>query len=235
MANHLSAENGHRLWLRADTNANAQVTTNQQSPIVAVAVKELQKQWQGTPVQLKIAKTKETQALGNDGFTIAGNPQTGVTVTALTDRGLLYGAYHLLRLQATAAIAGNINITEIPSYQVRILNHWDNLDRSIERGYAGRSLWEWEKLPDEISPRYEEYARANASIGINGAVLNNVNANPKILTGEYLVKVKALADVFRPYGLKVICRSISQRPRHWADCLTPTRSIRRCGNGGKEK
>jgi alpha-glucuronidase len=197
------AEDGNRLWLRADHSAQAEVTANKQSPAIAIAVKEVQTQWQGAPVQLKIARTKQTQTLGDDGYTLAGNPQTGVTITAATERGLLYGAYHLLRLQATSALTENINLTEIPKYQVRILNHWDNLDGSIERGYAGRSLWEWEKLPGEISPRYAEYARANASIGVNGSVLNNVNANPQILTGEYLLKVKAIADVFRPYGLKV--------------------------------
>ncbi|MDR2058360.1 MAG: alpha-glucuronidase [Dysgonamonadaceae bacterium] len=197
------AEDGSRLWLRADTTAQATVTANRQSPVIAVAVKELQTQWRGAPVQLLIAGTKAAQTLGSDGYTIAGNPQTGVTLTAAAEQGLLYGAYHLLRLQETGALAGNINITEKPGYERRILNHWDNLDRSIERGYAGRSLWEWEKLPDTLSPRYREYARANASIGINGSVLNNVNANPQILSGEYLAKVKAIADVFRPYGIKV--------------------------------
>jgi alpha-glucuronidase len=197
------ADDGSRLWLRADTSARAKVTVNKQSPAAAIAVKELQTQWQGAPVQLKAVRTKETQALGNDGYTLAGHPQTGITVTALTGQGLLYGAYHLLRLQATGALDENISVTEIPKYQIRILNHWDNLDRTIERGYAGRSLWEWEKLPVEISPRYEQYARANASIGINASVLNNVNANPQILTADYLLKVKAIADIFRPYGVKV--------------------------------
>ncbi|MDR2802232.1 MAG: alpha-glucuronidase [Prevotellaceae bacterium] len=201
--NMLNAEDGSRLWLPADANANAQVSADKKTPVTAVAIQELQKHWKGAPVQLKIAKTKETKALGNDGYTLAGNPQTGITITAAAEQGLLYGAYHLLRLQATDALTENINITEIPKYQVRILNHWDNLDRSIERGYAGRSLWEWERLPDTVSPRYAEYARANASIGINGSVLNNVNANPQILTGEYLVKVKTIADILRPYGLKV--------------------------------
>ncbi|MDR0581704.1 MAG: alpha-glucuronidase [Prevotellaceae bacterium] len=200
---HMRAEDGSRLWLRADATAQAKVTANKQSAIVAVAVKELQTQWRGAPVQLKIARAKDTQALGKDGYTLAGNPQTGVTITAAGEQGLLYGAYHLLRLQATGALTENLRITEIPKYQVRILDHWDNLDRSIERGYAGRSLWEWERLPDTISPRYAEYARANASIGINGSVLNNVNANPQILTPEYLAKVKAIAGIFRPYGLKV--------------------------------
>jgi alpha-glucuronidase len=197
------AENGSRLWLPADAHVNAQVSATQKSPGITIATQELQKNWRGAPVKLIISSPKKNGNLGNDGFIISGNTATGISITALTERGLLYGAYCLLRLQATDAIAENINLTQIPSYQRRILNHWDNLDRSIERGYAGRSLWEWEKLPGEISPRYEEYARANASIGINGSVLNNVNANPQILTGEYLLKVKAIADIFRPYGLKV--------------------------------
>jgi alpha-glucuronidase len=199
----LHAEDGSRLWLRTDTTAQAQVIANQQSATVAVAKKELQTQWQGAPVQLKIARTAATRALGDDGYTLAGSPQTSVTITAATEKGLLYGAYHLLRLQDTQSLPAVLDMAESPKYARRILNHWDNLDRSIERGYAGRSLWEWEKLPGEISPRYAEYARANASIGINGSVLNNVNANPLILTNEYLIKVKTIADIFRPYGVKV--------------------------------
>jgi alpha-glucuronidase len=197
------AEDGSRLWLPAAANANAQVSAGEKSPVITIAIQELQQHWKAAPVKLIVSPVKKSGNLGNDGFMISGNINTGVTITALTGEGLLYGAYHLLRLQATDALTENINITEVPKYQVRILNHWDNLDRSIERGYAGRSLWEWDKLPGEISPRYKEYARANASIGINGSVLNNVNANPQILTGEYLLKVKAIADIFRPYGLKV--------------------------------
>lgn len=214
-----SAENGSRLWLPADANANAQVSVDKKSRDVAhrasaIAAQELQQHWKNAaPVKLAISSAKKAGSLGSDGFAISGNINAGVQITALTGQGLLYGAYHLLRLQATGALTENISVTEIPKYQVRILNHWDNLDRSVERGYAGRSLWEWEKLPGEISPRYKEYARANASIGINGAVLNNVNANPQILTGEYLLKVKAIADVFRPYGLKVYLSASFDSPK----------------------
>ncbi|MDR2126679.1 MAG: alpha-glucuronidase [Prevotellaceae bacterium] len=203
LALHVHAEDGSRLWLRSDTTAQATVTANKQSPVIAVAIHELQTQWQGAPVRLNIAVTKAIKSLGNDGYLIDGNPQTVVTITSASEQGLLYGAYHLLRLQATQKMPAVLTVAESPKYERRILNHWDNMDRSIERGYAGRSLWEWEKLPDTLSPRYKEYARANASIGINGTVLNNVNANPQILTAEYLAKVKALADIFRPYGLKV--------------------------------
>ena len=106
-------------------------------------------------------------------------------------------------LQATGQNVTATQTTENPAYSLRILNHWDNMDRTVERGYAGQSLWNWEELPNTLSDRYKEYARANASIGINGTVLNNVNASPQILSTEYLQKVKALADIFRPYGLRV--------------------------------
>lgn len=106
-------------------------------------------------------------------------------------------------MQATGQNVTATQTTENPAYSPRILNHWDNMDRTVERGYAGQSLWNWEELPNTLSDRYKEYARANASIGINGTVLNNVNASPQILSTEYLQKVKALADIFRPYGLRV--------------------------------
>ncbi len=200
---HLSAEDGSSLWLRADANGNTQVTSNRTNPTIDIAVNELRTQWKGAPVKLNIAKTKDTQKLGDEGYLITGNKQTGVTITSLGEKGILYGAYHLLRLQATDDDARELNISEKPAYNIRILNHWDNLDGSVERGYAGRSLWKWDELPNTLSPRYEAYARTNASIGINGTVVNNVNASPKILSAEYLAKVKALAGVFRPYGIKI--------------------------------
>ena len=112
--------------------------------------------------------------------------------------GALYGAFHFLRLMQTGQPIDRLNVTERPKVQLRLLNHWDNLDGTIERGYAGRSLWQWNELPGTISPRYADYARANASIGINGAVINNVNADVRILSPEYLAKVAALADVVAP-------------------------------------
>jgi alpha-glucuronidase len=126
-------------------------------------------------------------------FVIAANKETGV----------LYGIFHFLRLMQTHHSLTDLSIISSPKTNIRILNHWDNLDRTVERGYAGLSLWDWESLPDSLDLRYIDYARANASIGINSTVLTNVNANALILTKEYLVKVAALADVFRPYGLKV--------------------------------
>jgi alpha-glucuronidase len=126
-----------------------------------------------------------------------------IVVASQSEIGALYGTFHLLRLMQNIQPVAELNIAEKPKIQLRICDHWDNLDGSIERGYAGRSLWQWNQLPGTISPRYAQYARANASIGLNGAVLNNVNANVRILSPEYLTKVAALADVWRPYGIKV--------------------------------
>ncbi|MBQ0152436.1 MAG: alpha-glucuronidase, partial [Chryseobacterium sp.] len=169
------------------------------SKTLQIAKKELSNYWQGQAVELKIDKSLSSL---KDGYTIKSSGDK-VVVSSSKESGLLYGVYHLLRLQETKANLTQLNISEKPSYDVRILNHWDNLDGTVERGYAGRSLWKWEQLPTTISPRYEEYARANASIGINSVVLNNVNASPNVLKKDYLEKVKAIAEVFRPYGIKV--------------------------------
>ncbi len=147
--------------------------------------------------------SKQTlQSVGNEGYIILS--KNGNTfITANTDIGVLYGVFHFLRLIQTAQGINDINIIEKPRVQHRILNHWDNLNRHVERGYAGQSIWDWHRLPDYIDPRYKDYARANASIGINGVSPINVNANAQTLTPQYLAKVKALADVFRPYGIKM--------------------------------
>jgi alpha-glucuronidase len=129
--------------------------------------------------------------------------QTVVVIAANDDVGVLYGVFHFLRLLQTQQPLGNLNITESSRIQLRMLNHWDNLDRTVERGYSGFSLWDWHKLPDYLDPRYTDYARANASIGINATVLTNVNANATMLTAPYLEKAAALANVFRPYGIRV--------------------------------
>lgn len=144
--------------------------------------------------------------IGEEGFIIytkhsSGKPQT--VITANTDIGLLYGVFHLLRLLQTQQPIESLDILSAPRIKLRLLNHWDNLNRTVERGYAGFSIWNWHTLPGYIDQRYIDYARANASIGINGTVLTNVNANATFLTKAYLEKVKALADVFRPYGIKV--------------------------------
>jgi alpha-glucuronidase len=124
-------------------------------------------------------------------------------VTGATDVAILYGAFALLRHLDSGGDAANVALATAPQTRLRILNHWDNLDGVVERGYAGQSLWDWWTLPDFKDPRYADYARANASIGINGTVLNNVNAKAESLTAPYIAKAAALADVFRPYGIKV--------------------------------
>ena len=161
----------------------------------------------GTSKQKGLSKyfdLKELKDLGNDGFIIRTFPEEITIIIANTEIGALYGTYHYLRyLQTSESSEKEIDIVEIPSYQRRVLNHWDNLDGTVERGYAGHSIWKWNELPEKINPRYKEYARANASIGINGTVLNNVNANPDILNKAYLRKVQVLANLFRPYGIRV--------------------------------
>ena len=145
-------------------------------------------------------------ALGNEGYiirsaTVAGQPVT--VIAANSEIGALYGAFHFLRLMQTAQPIDRLDIAERPALQLRLMNHWDNPNGTIERGYGGRSIWQWNDLPGKLSPRYTDYARADASIGINGAVINNVNAEVRMLSPEYLQKVAALAEVWRPYGVRM--------------------------------
>ena len=180
-----SAEDGSRLWLRQDTTASATVDCMLQSPTLDIARNEISRAWRGKPVSLQLFSDPAHEALGKEGYTI--RTENGrITLGSVSETGLLYAAYHLLRLQATEADMTRLDIREKPVYDLRILNHWDNPDGTVERGYAGHSLWKWEELPDRISPRYEAYARANASIGINGTVINNVNASPQALSTENL-------------------------------------------------
>ena len=155
-----------------------------------------------SPIISSIITKEELNSIGNEGFIIKTRPGKTI-ITANTDIGVMYGVFHFLRLMQTHQIVLNLNIISSPKIKLRILNHWDNLNRTVERGYAGFSIWDWHKLPDLIDKRYIDYARANASIGINSTVLTNVNANAVVLTRPYLEKVKALADLFRPYGIKV--------------------------------
>lgn len=164
----------------------------------------------GTPASTTVIAAlplaRDLKTLGEEGFLIRsvlikGKPATVIAANA--EAGVLYGVFNFLQLMQTAKPLNNLNINSVPKIQHRLLNHWDNLDRSVERGYAGLSLWDWKTLPDVSNPRYRDYARANASLGINGTALTNVNANAKILTKEYLLKAAALADVFRAYGIKV--------------------------------
>jgi alpha-glucuronidase len=164
----------------------------------------------GTPqTSPQIANLKwelELAALGPEGFRIRSVKIRGSRVTVIASSGevgALYGAFHFLRLLQTRQPINRLDVTQKPRVKIRMLDHWDNLDGSIERGYAGRSLWDWKALPENVDPRLRDYARANASIGINGSLLNNVNANAQILTADYLRKVAAIADTFRPYGVRV--------------------------------
>lgn len=164
----------------------------------------------GTPVSSTVVKglklNVRLDTLGNEGYLLSSMIYQGKKVTVIaanSDIGVMYGAFHLLRLIQTNQAVSNLNVSEQPRLKYRVLNHWDNLDRTVERGYAGFSLWNWHTLPVYMQQRYIDYARANASIGINGTVLTNVNANSLILTAEYLPKVAAIANVLRPYGIKV--------------------------------
>ena len=180
-------EDGSRLWLRLNAG-----NTNAITGVKCTAMTELQTYWQGGPVVLKRQK-----GLAKDGYTIKS--QNGKTViAAANDAGLLYGAYHLLRLQQTGQPTASLDINEQPFYDLRILNHWDNPNGTVERGFAGKSIF---LNPDPA--RMKMYARANASVGINGTVLNNVNAKPEALSTESLKKTKDIADQLRPYGIRV--------------------------------
>ncbi|RZK38879.1 MAG: alpha-glucuronidase [Pedobacter sp.] len=197
----LKAEDGHELWLRSKSSKNIKVNSPRKSPILDIAISEIKKGWQGKEnVTLKFEFSHDT-SIKSDGFKLDNN-----SIFAKTDQGMLYGAFEFLRRQylgkSTEVYVSN------PSYSRRILNHWDNLDGSVERGYAGKSIF-WRngvndlELSSSDSLLYQQYARANASIGINGTVLNNVNASSKILTAPYLKRVTSIASILRPYGLQV--------------------------------
>ena len=200
-----NAEDGSNLWLRMQQKTNAaKVKTNDKSAIAQNAVNELTAYWNGGDVTLK----KDGSMPDNDGFAIVKPAGGGpVEVKARHSAGLLYGAYELLRMQETGNSVSNE--TSSPAFEYRILNHWDNPDGSVERGYAGKSIWKWDEINGDkgtmsidLKERLTTYARANASIGINGSVINNVNASPSILSLEYIKKVKVIAGLLRPYGIK---------------------------------
>lgn len=162
--------------------------------------------FQSSPIFASLLSDVVPGSVGEEGFVIRTVRYGRKTLTLIAsdgERGVLYGVFHLLRLVSMQRPVDDLAILEKPATDLRLLNHWDNLDGSVERGYAGSSVWNWHLLPDYISPRYRDYARANASIGINGTVITNVNANALVLTPQYLVKVAAIADVMRPYGIKV--------------------------------
>lgn len=226
---HVSAQSdGSQLWLGKQYANSCQVISQLPDDATAkIAKQELENNWRGKNVELKIDKALN---LG-EGYNIYARPaqqgdniQYEATITASNPIGLLYGAYELIRLQNTDAYntgSGNqqnfskaIDETEKPQVGLRVLNHWDNLDGSIERGYAGKSIFKWEEIKlgkngkggsisKSLHDRLITYARANASLGINGSVLNNVNASPKMMTAEYINKVKVIANILRPYGIRV--------------------------------
>lgn len=204
LPNWVKSEDGSQLWLRFSKQSQTGTTVHikgvkASNPMVILAKEELVNHWNGSHVTLQIDSKKKNL---KDGFKISKIGKQ-VHIVANQPIGLLYASYQLLQLQEIGKTSIDFNLQEVPSYDIRILNHWDNLDGSIERGYAGHSLWKWGELPQHISPRYEQYARANASIGINATVLNNVNASPQVLDASYLRQVKGLADIFRKYGIKV--------------------------------
>ena len=161
---------------------------------------------QSSPILNSLEDIQRLKTLHSEGYVIVSTTINGhrVTIIAADDEAaVLYGVFHFLRLLQTEGEIRHLSIESSPRIKLRLLNHWDHLDGSVERGYAGSSLWDWHRLPDLIHPRYHDYARANASIGINGTVLTSVRADPRILSPQYLEKVAALADVFRLYGIKV--------------------------------
>jgi alpha-glucuronidase len=165
----------------------------------------------------------EQDELGDEGFLIQSHPEDsrgGILIAAKTEIAALTGTYHFLRLLQTHQDIRGLSISSCPRIHRRILAHWDNLDGSIERGYAGNSLWQWDELPDQIDPRYHDYARACASVGINGAILNNVNPQAESLSTEYLLKTAALADVFRPYGLQLYLTPVFSAPMQLGELPT---------------
>jgi alpha-glucuronidase len=198
----LRAEDGHQLWLRAAKAAPVPVTvvsTTKNSAVLATARQELQQGWQGAAGASVALVLKKDKTIRYDGFRL-----TPKGIEATTEAGILYGAFELLRRQQTGQPVADKVFN--PSYEHRLLNHWDNPDGSVERGYAGKSIF-WRKdssfvVTAKDKARWQEYARANASVGLNGAVINNVNASPLILSAEYLGRTKAVANVLRPYGVK---------------------------------
>lgn len=199
----LCAEDGSDLWLRGkfvpSKDFVVKIEGAGHDATLDIACKELSMMgWDG-----EVVLRRKKGIAPKDAYSIARNTGGKTMIQSTSSVGILYAVYDLLRRKQLGETLRTINIRESPSYNHRILDHWDNLDGSIERGYAGHSLWKWDELPGKISPRYAQYARACASVGINGSVLNNVNAAPEMLDGKYLKKVKSLADVFRPYGIKV--------------------------------
>lgn len=224
-----------------------QVVAEGKSPTIKAAVAELQRGLSGllakpvveasgavakgvvigtpanSPLIAAMGLKKRLVAVGNEGYLIEQQKLGGtqhIVVAANTDLGVLYGSFHLLRLLQTEQSLSNLSISSAPKLQHRVVNHWDNVNRLVERGYAGLSLWDWGTLPESKTTRYTDYARINASLGINGTVINNVNADPRMLSDQFLKKIAALADVFRPYGIKMYISINYNAPRAFGDLDT---------------
>lgn len=224
-------EDGYELWLRYDYSDCANLKAYQRflkkvyvkgnSAIISSIKKEVQNgltPLHGKPVDISDTETPDTdlviaieeneitKKLGEEGFFIKTKERNGrryIAVTSFGEAGLLYGTFHFLRLLQTDSSITFLDINETPKLKYRMLNQWDNLDSTIERGYSGISIYKWDELPHILNDRYIDFARANASIGINAIAINNVNADPRILKREYLEKVAAIADIFRTYNIKL--------------------------------
>jgi alpha-glucuronidase len=218
----LRAEDGYRLWLRYDRIGDEALRAGYAaalpevvlavpaaagSPAVAAAQDELRAGLRGllgTEIAVRVdGAAAGDPADGDEGYQLRRHDRGALTIAANRGAGVLYGAFALLRRIEMHEPIDELDVRSVPRIQRRILDHWDNLSGFVERGYAGRSLWDWFTLPDYVDPRYRDYARADASVGINGVELTNVNADPLVLTAPYLEKASALADVFRPYGIRV--------------------------------
>lgn len=226
-----------------------QVIAEGNSATIKVAVEELQRGFSGllaTPVAQAAANNaaagsviigtpanspliaalglkKALAAVGNEGYVIQKHrvgKTDQIVIAANSDVGVLYGSFHLLRLLQTEQSLQALFISSAPKLQNRVVNHWDNVNRLVERGYAGLSLWDWGTLPEFKSPRYTDYARINASLGINGTVINNVNADPRLMSDQFLKKIAVLAEVFRPYGIKLYLSINYNAPRAYGDLDT---------------
>ncbi|WP_259016912.1 alpha-glucuronidase family glycosyl hydrolase [Emticicia fluvialis] len=231
------ADDGSRLWLKYDllkdpvlrtsyTSSTRFIVAHDESPIIKTAVTELQSGLGGLlGRRIQVYSKADTRTGGiilhldneaplliHDGFSIRSQ-KGNIVISARNPSGILYGTFELLRYIQTSKSLQSLNLVSNPKVKLRMLNHWDNANGTVERGYAGSSMWKWPELPFRIDPRYIQYARANASIGINAASINNVNASSRFLTAEYLEKIKAVADVLRPYGISVFISVNFRSPR----------------------
>jgi alpha-glucuronidase len=230
-------EDGSKLWLRYSRPADhaRPIVVGGKSPTCEIIRAELSAAGVGgdeaivvgTPADSHLIRAlgweAELNELGPEGFIIRSTDVAGrsaIVVASSNEAGSLYGTFHLLRLVTTEQLKPPIAVSQRPKRKLRLLNHWDNLDGSIERGYAGKSIWKWDELPGKLDARYVVYARANASIGINGVVLNNVNASPRSLSREYLKKTAALADLWRLYGIRVYLTANFASPKKLGDLPT---------------